>query len=66
MKTYHAIFVKARKEKETVEGQFAVLESEKVALNKALKEAKVARDKAIAMADSLKSEQERLVRVVKE
>ena len=66
MKTYHAIFVKAQKEKETVEGQFAVLESEKVALNKALKEAKVARDKVIAITTFLKFEQERLVRVAKE
>ena len=55
--------VKAQKEKEAAESQFAILESEKMALTKALKEAKVARDEAIVMANSLKSEQERLVRV---
>ena len=48
--------MKAPKEKKAAEGQFVVLESENVALNKALKEGKVALDEAIAMANSLKSE----------
>ena len=34
-------------------------------MNKSLEEAKVAHDEAIAMADSLKFEQERLIRVAK-
>ena len=66
--SYKVVMVKAEKEKEKVEkdkkaykSQFVVLESEKVALTKAIEEAKVARDEAIAMANSLKSEQERLV-----
>ena len=46
--------MKAQKEKEAVDGQFAILKSEKRTLNKALEKAKVARDKVIAMADSLK------------
>ena len=66
MKTYQIAVIKAQKLKEAVEGQFTILESEKAALNKALEEAKVARDEAIAMADSLKFEQERLVCVAKE
>ena len=49
MNNYKAILQKAEKEKEIVEGQFAVLDNEKTALNKALKEAKVARDETIAM-----------------
>ena len=44
MKTYQAADVKAQKEKEVVEGQFAVLDSEKVTLNTALEKAKAARD----------------------
>ena len=55
MKVYQTAVVKARKEKEVVEDQFAILDSENAALNKALKEANVVRDEAIAMADSLKS-----------
>ena len=47
---------KSRKGKEASESQFAVLESEKTALAKAVEEAKAARDEAIAMANSLKSE----------
>ena len=66
MKTYQAAAVKAQKEKEVVEGQFAILDSEKTALNKALGKAKAARDEAIAMVDYLKSEQERLIQMAKE
>ena len=40
---------KAKKEKEAFESQFAVLESEKTTLTKAVEEAKAARDEAIAM-----------------
>ena len=47
---------KAEKEKEAVESQFAILESEKTTLTKAVEEAKVARYEAIVMANSLKSE----------
>ena len=47
---------KTKKETKAAESQFAVLESEKTALIKALKEAKAAKDEALAMADSLKSE----------
>ena len=49
MKTYQTTVVKAQKEKEAAEGQFAVLENEKAILNKALDEAKDARDEAIVM-----------------
>ena len=35
-------------------------------MNKALEEVKATRDEAISMADSLKSEQERLIRVARE
>ena len=56
MKAYQAAAVKAQKEKEATEGQFTILDSEKAALNKALEEAKAFWDKAITMADSLKSE----------
>ena len=42
MKMYQAAAVKAQKEKEVVEGQFAILDSEKTALNKALGKAKTA------------------------
>ena len=66
MKTYQAVVVKAQKEKEDVEGQFVILESDKTTLNKALEEANVARDETIAMVDSLKFKQERLVRVAKQ
>ena len=65
MGNYKAATVKAQKEKEATEGQFAVLESEKTTLNKALEEVKVARDEAIALANSLRFEQERLIRVAK-
>ena len=57
---------KAEKEKEAFESQCAVLESEKVVLTKALGEAKTVRDEVVAMVDSLKFEQDRLVRVAKE
>ena len=55
----------SEKEKEAFESQFAILESEKTSLTKALEEAKAARDEAITTADSLNSEKERLVRVAK-
>ena len=42
------------------------MESEKIALIKVLEEAKAARDEAVAAASSLKSEQDRLIRAVKE
>ena len=57
---------KAEKEKEAFESQFAILESEKTALTKDVEEAKAARDEVVAMANFLKSEQDRLVRVVQE
>ena len=41
------------------------MENEKTTLTKALEEAKAAKDEALAMANSLKFEQERLVRVAK-
>ena len=53
-------------EKKTSESQFAILESKKTSLTKALEEAKAARDEAITMTNSFKSEQERSVRVAKE
>ena len=53
---YKAIVVKAKKEKEAFESQFAILESEKTSLTKALEEAKVVRDEDIVMTDSLKFE----------
>ena len=52
---------KAEKEKEAFESHFAILKREKTTLTKAVEEAKVARDDAVAMVKSLKSEQERLV-----
>ena len=61
--SYKKAVVKAQKEKKAAESQFTVLESEKMALTKALEEAKAARDEAIVMANFLKFEQERLVRV---
>ena len=57
---------KAEKDRKTFESQLAVLESEKAALTKALEEAKAARDEAIATASSIKSKQDRLIRVAKE
>ena len=42
-----------------------MLESEKTTLSNSLKEAKTARDEAIAMATLLKFEHERLIRVAK-
>ena len=56
MKTYQVVTVKAQKEKKAIEEQFVILNNEKTALNTALEEAKAARDEAIAMADSLRSE----------
>ena len=56
---------KAEKEKEAFESRCAVLESEKVALAKVVEEAKAAKDEAVATAASLRSEQERLIRVAK-
>ena len=60
--SYKATVVKAEKEKEKVkkekeasESQFAILKTEKTTLTKAVEEAKVARDEAIAMVNSLKS-----------
>ena len=57
---------KAEKEKEALESRCAVLESEKAALVKVVEEAKAAKDEATATAVSLRTEQERLIRVVKE
>ena len=47
---------KSKKEKEAFKSQCAILESEKVALVKAMEEAKAAKDEAIATAASLKFE----------
>ena len=58
--------MKAQKEKEVAESQFTILKSEKMALTKALEEAKAAKDEALEMTNSLKCQQERLVRVAKE
>ena len=52
---------KDEKEKEAFQSQLAVLENEKTTLAKAMEEAKMARDEAAVMANSLKSEQDRLV-----
>ena len=52
-------------EKEAVESQFTMLKNEKVALNKFLEEAKAVQNEDVAMAASLKFEQERLIRVAK-
>ena len=57
---------KAEKDKEALESRCAVLESKKTALVKAVEKAKAAKDKAVATAASLRSEQERLIRVAKE
>ena len=57
---------KAERDRKAFESQLAVLESEKVVLTKALEEAKAAKDEAIATAFSIKSEQDRLIRVAKE
>ena len=57
---------KAEKEKEVFESRCAVLESEKTALVKAVEEAKASKDEAVATAVSLRSEQERLIRMAKE
>ena len=54
---------KAEKEKEALENRCIVLESEKASMVKAVEEAK---DEAVATAASLRSEQDRLNRVVKE
>ena len=56
---------KVGKEKKVAKSQFAVLKSEKITFTKSLEEAKVACDEAITMIASLKSEQERLIRVAK-
>ena len=47
---------KAKKEKEALESRCAILESEKVAMVKAVEEAKNAKDEAVATAASLRSE----------
>ena len=57
---------KAEKEKEALESCCFILESEKASMVKAGEEAKAAKDEAVATAASLRSEQERLNRVVKE
>ena len=57
---------RAEKEKEAFESQFTILESEKMALNKVVEKAKAARDEAVARANSLKSEQDRMVQVAQE
>ena len=57
---------KAEKENKAFKSQCAILESEKVALTKAVRKAKTAKDEAVAMANSLRSKQDRLVRVAKE
>ena len=57
---------KAEKENEAFESQFASLESENTALTKVVEEAKAARDEAIAIGNSFKSEQDRLVQVAQE
>ena len=57
---------KAEKEKEAFESQFIILESEKTTLTKVVEEAKATRDEAVAMANSFKSKQDRLVRVAQE
>ena len=59
--SYKIAVVKAQKDNEVSESQFAVLESEKMTLTTTLKDTKAVRDEANAMANSLKSEQERLV-----
>ena len=53
---------KAEKEKQALESRCIILESEKASMVKAVEEAK---DEAVATAASLRSEQERLNRVVK-
>ena len=57
---------KAEKEKEALESRCAILESEKASMVKAVEKAKAAKDEAVATTASLRSEQERLNRVVKE
>ena len=57
---------KAEKDREAFESRLAILENEKAALTKALEEAKTAGDEAIATASSIKSEQDRLIWVVKD
>ena len=52
---------KVEKDKKASESQFDVLKSEKATLTKIVEEARASRDEAIAMANSLKSEQERLM-----
>ena len=66
MKGYQAATLSTQKEKENTEGQFALLKSEKTALKKSLDEAKAARDEALAMADSLRFEYDKQIRVVKQ
>ena len=66
IKAYQVAIVKAQKEKEATKSQFIILKSEKEALNKTLEEVKATQDEAIAMANSLKFEQEILVQVAKE
>ena len=50
-------------EKQAIESQFTISESEKITLTRLLEEAKATLDEAVAMATSLQSKQERLVRV---
>ena len=57
---------KAEKEKEAFESQFILLESEKTTLTKVVEEAKAASDEVVVMANSPKSEQDKLVRVAQE
>ena len=51
---------KAEEEKQALESRCVILESEKASMVKAVKEAKAAKDEAVATAVSLRSEQERL------
>ena len=57
---------KAEKEKKALESRCIILESDKASMAKAVEEAKAAKDEAVATAASLRSEQDRLSRVVKE
>ena len=66
MKGYQAAVLSTQKEKENTKCQFALLKSENFALKKSLDEAKVARDEALAMDNSLRSKYERQIRMAKE
>ena len=65
MNGYKTTIKKAQKEKEAAKSQFAMLKSENITFSNSLEKAKVAWDKAIAMATLLKSEHESLIRVAK-